>query len=111
MGKEDRRMNNLRVVMIVGLLAALVGFGIMALVMRDRDGQPPPTQQQQAATTAEGTTAERPAAGAEGTVRRAETPTAQPAPRPTADEPVTFFEEMLGAEDTRAPAADTGLRP
>jgi uncharacterized membrane protein YhiD involved in acid resistance len=24
---------------------------------------------------------------------------------------VTFFEEMLGAEDTRAPAADTGIRP
>ncbi len=94
MGKEDRRMNNLRVIIIVGLLAALVGFGIMALVMRDRGEQPQP----QAASSAEGATAQQPAAD---TSRQTETPATRPAPRPTADEATTFFEQMLGAEDTR----------
>ncbi len=98
-------MNNRRVI-IITVLAALVGFVIVALLMRERNGE---QLAQQAAPAAQSTTAEQRDAG---TLRQSETPAAaQAAPKPTSDEATTFFEEMLGAEDTRAPAAGTGVRP
>lgn len=106
MGKEDRRMNNLRAVVVVGLLAALVGFGVMALVMRNRDGQQPRTPQQ-GATAVEHMSAERAGAPAESSAQAGNAGT-QAAPRPTADEATTFFEELLGAEDTRAGTTASG---
>jgi len=98
-------MNNLRAVIVVGLLAALVGFGVMVLVMRNRDGRAT-TPQQQAATTTDGASAERPAA--EVAPRQAANANSQAAPAADGERKTTFFEEMLGAEDTRAGTSRSG---
>jgi uncharacterized membrane protein YhiD involved in acid resistance len=106
MGKEDRRMNNRRVAIITALVAALVGFGVVALLMRERNERA--SQQQSApASTAEGAASEQ--RGAAGTPRQSETPNAQPAPGQDGDGKTTFFEEMLGAEDTRSGTTRSGV--
>jgi uncharacterized membrane protein YhiD involved in acid resistance len=94
-------MGNRRAVIIAALLAALVGFAIVALVMRSREEQP---QQEQAAPAAatQNAAPETDAAASPSRQTASSPATAQRAPQSKADdEATTFFEEMIGAEDTR----------
>ena len=106
MGKDSRLMNNRRNVIIAALLAALVGFGVVALLLRDRGEQQQPAAQD---AVAEQNAAAEPTAepSRRGRPRRTpSTPTPpQAAPKPTADEPLTFrgAEARVHGEDPGGP--------
>ncbi|MCA1634854.1 MAG: DUF4956 domain-containing protein [Acidobacteria bacterium] len=115
MGKEDRLLNNRRNVIIAALLAGLVGFGVVALILRSRGEQPAAPgsavvqstapDAQSAATdgqsaAAEPTTAAASSSAANSSRQTANTNDARRAPQKKEDEALSFFEEMIGAEDT-----------
>lgn len=108
MGKEDRLMNNRRNVIIAALLAGLVGFGIVALMLRNRGEQPAPAAAAsqsaapgtQSAATEPTAPAAAPTAAANSSRQTATSNDARPSPQKKEDEALTFFGEMIGAEDT-----------
>ncbi len=112
MGKEDRLMSNRRNVIIAALLAGLVGFAVVALIVRNRAEEPAPAASSQSTAPDSQSAAPEPTAAA---ARTNAAPTnaaanssrqtapgndARSAPQKKEDEALSFFEEMIGAEDT-----------
>jgi hypothetical protein len=96
-----------RTAVIIALLAAVVGFGLVAVVMRNRQEQPAPRE----AATAEAT----PAADDVAQTNTATTPTpaaarAAASPRAAADDNSTFF-SIFGIDEAEAEAGDMPERP
>ena len=109
MGKEDRLMSNRRNVIIAALLAGLVGFAIVALIVRNRAEEPAPAAAASSQSTAPDSRSAAPEptnaaptnnAAANSSRQTAPGNDARSAPQKKEDEALTFFEEMIGAEDT-----------
>ncbi|MBA3240817.1 MAG: DUF4956 domain-containing protein [Acidobacteria bacterium] len=105
-------MSNRRNVIIAALLAGLVGFAVVALIVRNRAEEPAPAASSQSTAPDSQSAAPEPTAAA---ARTNAAPTnaaanssrqtapgndARSAPQKKEDEALSFFEEMIGAEDT-----------